>query len=143
MINRFKILVSLAVICLIVSPWAPLLQADNFGTLEEVEFISCYDGDTCRFNIPGVHPIIGKNISVRLDGIDTFPGAIAKHSLSVVLGGNPDSFPARIVLRSGSTGYGPHGCTHHSALPLGHGSFQEQGGPHVDAVGGTHVGNSA
>ena len=32
---------------------------------------SCYDGDTCRFDIPNVHPFFGENIPVRLAGIDT------------------------------------------------------------------------
>lgn len=31
---------------------------------------SCYDGDTCRFDIPNVHPFFGENIPVRLAGID-------------------------------------------------------------------------
>jgi len=31
----------------------------------------CYDGDTCTFTIPGVHPLFGENISVRIAGIDT------------------------------------------------------------------------
>ena len=35
-----------------------------------VEFVSCYDGDTCKFNIPGVHPLLGDKISVRIRGID-------------------------------------------------------------------------
>ena len=39
--------------------------------LFRVTFHSCYDGDTCRFALPGLHPIIGKNIAVRLNGIDT------------------------------------------------------------------------
>jgi len=36
-----------------------------------VEYVKNYDGDTITFNIKGVHPIIGKRISVRLFGIDT------------------------------------------------------------------------
>ncbi|MBU2514518.1 thermonuclease family protein [bacterium] len=48
-----------------------VLAAGDFGTLQNAKYITCYDGDTCRFNVPGVHPIIGKNVSVRLDGIDT------------------------------------------------------------------------
>lgn len=47
------------------------LKAEDYGTFEGVEYVDCYDGDTCRFNIPQVHPLIGRNISVRLDGIDT------------------------------------------------------------------------
>ncbi len=36
-----------------------------------VTYRSCYDGDTCRFDIPNVHPFFGENIPVRLAGIDT------------------------------------------------------------------------
>jgi len=37
----------------------------------DVKYRSCYDGDTCRFDISGVHPLIGDNMPVRLRGIDT------------------------------------------------------------------------
>jgi len=36
-----------------------------------VIYRTCYDGDTCRFDLPGVHPFFGENIPVRLAGIDT------------------------------------------------------------------------
>ena len=36
-----------------------------------VTYRSCYGGDTCRFDIPNIHPLAGKNIPVRLAGIDT------------------------------------------------------------------------
>ncbi len=36
-----------------------------------VEYVRNYDGDTVTFNIPNMHPIIGKNIKIRLNGIDT------------------------------------------------------------------------
>ena len=35
------------------------------------KYIKNYDGDTISFNIPNTHPIIGNNISIRLNGIDT------------------------------------------------------------------------
>ena len=35
------------------------------------KFVKNYDGDTITVNIPDVHPIIGKRISVRINGIDT------------------------------------------------------------------------
>ncbi len=43
----------------------------QYGTIKNVEFVSCHDGDTCKFNIPDLHPIIGDKISIRLNGIDT------------------------------------------------------------------------
>ncbi|NUN06649.1 MAG: thermonuclease family protein [Bdellovibrio sp.] len=36
-----------------------------------VKYVSAYDGDTITFNIPNVHPLFGKKISVRVRGIDT------------------------------------------------------------------------
>jgi len=36
-----------------------------------VKYISNHDGDTITFNIPGVHPIIGKKVSIRVNGVDT------------------------------------------------------------------------
>lgn len=35
-----------------------------------VKFIKNYDADTITVDIPGVHPLIGDNISVRVSGID-------------------------------------------------------------------------
>lgn len=36
-----------------------------------VEYMDNYDGDTVKFNISKVHPLIGKNISIRVNGVDT------------------------------------------------------------------------
>ena len=36
-----------------------------------VIFHSCYDGDTCTVSLPGVHPLFGERIDVRIAGIDT------------------------------------------------------------------------
>ena len=36
-----------------------------------VEYISNYDGDTITFNISNIHSLFGKNIRVRVQGIDT------------------------------------------------------------------------
>lgn len=35
-----------------------------------VKFVKNYDADTITVDIPGVHPLIGDNISVRVGGID-------------------------------------------------------------------------
>ena len=40
-------------------------------TLKCVKYVSNYDGDTVSFDIPGLHPIIGKDVAVRLRGVDT------------------------------------------------------------------------
>jgi micrococcal nuclease len=36
-----------------------------------VKYVRNYDADTVTFNIPNAHPLLGKNISVRVMGVDT------------------------------------------------------------------------
>ena len=36
-----------------------------------VKYLKNYDGDTITFNIPNVHPLLGKKVSIRVAGIDT------------------------------------------------------------------------
>lgn len=43
----------------------------NKSTFRCVKAIRNYDGDTLTVRIPGVHPLIGENISVRVRGVDT------------------------------------------------------------------------
>ncbi len=43
----------------------------SYGDLTGVVYLGNYDGDTIRVDIPGVHPLIGENISVRVRGVDT------------------------------------------------------------------------
>ncbi len=45
--------------------------SENDKSLENVQFVRNYDGDTITFNIPNTPAIIGKNIAIRLRGIDT------------------------------------------------------------------------
>ena len=40
------------------------------GTFLVVFFLSWYDGDTCKVDIPGWHPVVGESIPVRIAGID-------------------------------------------------------------------------
>ena len=42
-----------------------------FGDYEGAIYVRNYDGDTITFNLPNLHPIIGKKIAVRVKGIDT------------------------------------------------------------------------
>jgi micrococcal nuclease len=46
-------------------------HAKSFGNYVGAVYIRNYDGDTITFNLPGLHPIIGENISIRVNGIDT------------------------------------------------------------------------
>jgi micrococcal nuclease len=36
-----------------------------------VEYVSNYDADTITFNVPGLHPILGEKMKVRVKGVDT------------------------------------------------------------------------
>ena len=36
-----------------------------------VKYLKNYDGDTVTFDIPKVHPLLGKSISIRVMGVDT------------------------------------------------------------------------
>ena len=45
--------------------------APEYGTAIVSKVISVYDGDTFRVDIDSMPPIVGKNIPIRLNGIDT------------------------------------------------------------------------
>ena len=45
--------------------------AKQYGSVTVSKIISIYDGDTFRVNIDSLPPIVGKNIPVRLEGVDT------------------------------------------------------------------------
>ncbi len=56
------------------------LQADTLprnecshtsDSLQCVEYIRNYDADTITVNVPGLHPLLGEKISIRVSGIDT------------------------------------------------------------------------
>lgn len=40
-------------------------------TFRCVKYLKNHDGDTVTFEIPGVHPLLGHKISVRVNGLDT------------------------------------------------------------------------
>ena len=56
-----------ALVLLLANP----ILAKSFGDYEEAVYVRNYDGDTITFNLPGLHPIIGEKISIRVNGIDT------------------------------------------------------------------------
>ena len=45
--------------------------APEYGTVIVSKVISVYDGDTFRVDIDSFPPIVGKNIPIRLNGVDT------------------------------------------------------------------------
>ncbi len=59
------ILLGLFLLLSILSPSALAYDFPN------VTYRTCYDGDTCRFDIPNIHPFFGENIPIRFAGIDT------------------------------------------------------------------------
>ena len=47
------------------------VAGQNYGSVVISEVTSVYDGDTFRANIPDYPQLIGKNIGIRINGIDT------------------------------------------------------------------------
>jgi len=45
--------------------------APQYGTVTVSKVIDVYDGDTFRVNIDSLPPIVGKNIAIRVNGVDT------------------------------------------------------------------------
>ena len=48
-----------------------LQAAPQYGTVTVSKVISVYDGDTFRVDIASLPPIVGKNIAIRVNGVDT------------------------------------------------------------------------
>lgn len=65
----FKLLGFLIIlpVCFLLSGYKPLKEINFFG----VQYVRNYDGDTATVNIFEVHPILGREIGVRIAGIDT------------------------------------------------------------------------
>jgi len=49
----------------------PVCAAPQYGTVTVSKVISVYDGDTFRVDINSLPPIVGKNIAIRVNGVDT------------------------------------------------------------------------
>ena len=48
-----------------------LVPIPAFATdFNNVTYHRCYDGDTCTFTLPGIHPLFGEKISVHVAEID-------------------------------------------------------------------------
>jgi len=45
--------------------------APQYGTVTVSKVINVYDGDTFRVDINSLPPIVGKNIAIRVNGVDT------------------------------------------------------------------------
>ena len=57
--------------CLALSVLLSLSVSAWATTFNIVVLVRCYDGDTCTFTLPGIHPFFGRKIGVRIRGIDT------------------------------------------------------------------------
>jgi endonuclease YncB( thermonuclease family) len=62
-----KLFLSILTIILAVSVQAK----PQYGTVTVSKVISVYDGDTFRVNIDSLPPIVGRNIPIRVNGVDT------------------------------------------------------------------------
>lgn len=51
--------------------WPALSQGQVYFDFDQAVYHTCYDGDTCMMSLPGIHPLFGDHIPVRLAGIDT------------------------------------------------------------------------
>jgi len=56
---------------LIILAVLPVQAKPQYGTVTVSKVISVYDGDTFRVNIDSLPPIVGKNIPIRVNGVDT------------------------------------------------------------------------
>ena len=64
-------LVFLLALIFLISGSTTVSAKQKFGDYEGAIYVRNYDGDTITFNLPKLHPIIGKKIAVRVNGIDT------------------------------------------------------------------------
>jgi len=53
------------------SPVAKKIKNNFYGDLVVDKINSVYDGDTFRVTINHLHPLLGQNIAIRVNGIDT------------------------------------------------------------------------
>ncbi len=60
----------LLTLSLVLLPALALAGDRTYGDLSGV-VVSVYDGDTMTVDIPGVHPLLGDSIAIRVRGIDT------------------------------------------------------------------------
>jgi len=63
--------VKLSILTLAIILVAPAQAAPQYGTVTVSKVISVYDGDTFRVDIASLPPIVGKNIPIRVNGVDT------------------------------------------------------------------------
>ena len=68
---KTKLLTFLLALTFLISGSTTISAKPRFGDYEGAIYVRNYDGDTITFNLPNLHPIIGKKIAIRVNGIDT------------------------------------------------------------------------
>jgi len=63
--------IKIAVVLLVTSFTFSVQAKPQYNTVTVSKVISVYDGDTFRVNIDSLPPIVGKNIAIRVNGVDT------------------------------------------------------------------------
>lgn len=58
-------------LCILITFVARLSAVQNYGNLTVSSLNKVYDGDTFKVTIDELHPLIGKEVNVRIAGIDT------------------------------------------------------------------------
>lgn len=61
----------LLLVLVLISLWPVSGESQVYFDFDQAVYHTCYDGDTCMMSLPGIHPLFGDHISVRLAGIDT------------------------------------------------------------------------
>ena len=68
-------------------------------TFRCVKYLKNYDADTITFEIEGVHPLLGKKISVRVSGVDT-PEMRTKNKCEKALAKQAKRYVASVVQKA-------------------------------------------
>jgi len=63
--------VKVSILLLTLITTLPVQAKPQYGTVTVSKVISVYDGDTFRVNIDSLPPIVGKNMPIRVNGVDT------------------------------------------------------------------------
>lgn len=71
MTRTFIAMCIISILMIILSVITVKAKPLTYGDINDVEYVRNYDGDTITFNIPNLHPLIGKLINIRVRGIDT------------------------------------------------------------------------
>jgi len=66
-----QLLITIVAFSILLSPLCEARQSKTYGHATVTKIISVYDGDTFRADLNGYPAIIGKNMSIRIYGIDT------------------------------------------------------------------------